>query len=91
MILERGLAAAGDEDEFLDSGFARLFHGILDQRPVDDRQHLFGHRLGRRQEPGTEAGDGENGFAYARGHKLRLFKVQTTRQRGIPGGCSRVL
>ena len=68
MVLDRRLAAAGDEDEFLDSRFAGLLDGILDQRLVDDRQHLLGHRLGRRQEPGAEAGDRKNGFAYARGH-----------------------
>ena len=55
MVLERAFAAAGDEDHLLDPGLARLLDRILDQRPVDDRQHLLGHRLGRGQEAGAEA------------------------------------
>src|SRR3546814_1643895 len=61
MILDGLLAATGDEDEFLDAGGPGLFHRILDQRLVDDRQLLLRHRLGRRQKPGAEATDGENG------------------------------
>ena len=37
MILERALAAAGDEDHLLDPRLARFLDRILDQRPVDDR------------------------------------------------------
>jgi len=36
---------------------------MLDQRPVDHRQHLLRHRLGRRQEAGAEPGHGKDGFA----------------------------
>ena len=63
MVLDDALVAAGDEDEMLDAGLARLVDHVLDQRPVDDRQHLLGHRLGGGQEPGAEAGDREDGFA----------------------------
>ena len=42
---------------------ARLVDDMLDQRPVDHRQHFLRHGLGGRQEPGAEAGDGEDGFA----------------------------
>ena len=63
MVLDHGLVAAGDEDEVLDAGLARLVDDVLDERPVDDRQHFLRHGLGRRQEPGAEAGDGEYGFA----------------------------
>ena len=63
MVLDDALVAAGDEDEMLDAGLARLVDDVLDQRPVDHRQHLLRHGLGGRQEPGAEAGDGENGFA----------------------------
>ena len=63
MILDDALVAAGDEDEMLDAGLARLVDDVLDQRPVDDRQHFLRHGLGRGQEPGAEAGDGKNGFA----------------------------
>ena len=67
MVLDDALVAAGDEDEMLDAGLARLVHHVLDQRPVDDRQHFLRHGLGGRQEAGAEAGDGEDGFADA-GH-----------------------
>ena len=63
MILERALAAAGDEDHLLDPGLARLLDRILDQRPVDDRQHLLGDRLGGGKEAGAEPGDREDGLA----------------------------
>ena len=63
MVLDDRLVAAGDQDEMLDAGLARLVDDILDQRPVDDRQHLLRHRLGRRQEAGAEAGDREDGLA----------------------------
>ena len=57
MVLDRALGAAGDEKELLDAGGLRLLDRILDQRLVDDRQHLLWHRLGRRQKAGAEAGD----------------------------------
>ena len=63
MVLDHALVAAGDEDEMLDAGLARLVDHVLDQRPVDHRQHLLRHRLGGRQEAGAEAGDREYGFA----------------------------
>jgi hypothetical protein len=63
VVLDDALVAAGDEDEVLDPGLARLVDDMLDQRPVDHRQHLFRHRLGRRQEAGAEPGHGKDGFA----------------------------
>src|SRR5215813_5635872 len=63
MVFDDSLVAAGDEDEVLDAGLARLIDHVLDQRPVDDRQHLLGHRLGGREEAGAETGNRENRFA----------------------------
>ncbi len=63
MVLDHALVAAGDEDQMLDAGLARFVDHVLDQRPVDHRQHFLRHRLGGRQEAGAEAGDGENGLA----------------------------
>ena len=63
MILDHALVAAGDEDEVLDAGLARLVDHVLDQRPVDDGQHLLRHRLGRGKDAGAEAGDREHSFA----------------------------
>jgi hypothetical protein len=63
MILDRGLVAAGDEDEMLDPGGPRLVDHVLHHGAVDHVHHLLRHRLGGGQEPGAEAGDRKNGFA----------------------------
>ena len=63
MVGDHALVAAGDEDEVLDSGLARLVHDVLQRRPVDDGQHLLRHRLGGGEESGAEAGDGEDGLS----------------------------
>ena len=63
MVDDGDLAAPGDEDHLLDPRLARFVDGVLDQRPVDDRQHLLGDRLGRGEEAGAEPGDGEHRFA----------------------------
>ena len=53
MVLDRALAAPGDEDHLLDPRLARLIDRILDQRTIDDRQHFLGDCLGRGQKPGA--------------------------------------
>ena len=63
MVFDHALVASGDEDEVFDAGLAGLIDHVLNERPVDHRQHFLRHRLGRRQEPGAEPGDGEDGFA----------------------------
>ena len=68
MVLDDALVAAGDEDEMLDAGLARLVDHMLDQRPVDDRQHLLRHRLGGGQEAGAKPGHGKHGLADASSH-----------------------
>src|SRR5262245_19317879 len=67
MVLDDSLVAAGDEDEMLDAGLARLVDHVLNQRPVDDRQHLLRHGLGGRQEPGAQPGDWKNSLANDHG------------------------
>jgi hypothetical protein len=63
IIDQARLAAAGDEDHLLDPGLAGLVDRILDQRPVDDRQHLLGDGLGRRKQARSEPGDGKDGLS----------------------------
>ena len=70
MLHERGLAAAGDEAELLDAGGPRLLDRVLDQRLVDDRQHLLRHCLGGGQEAGAEAGNGQDGLAQRLSHNV---------------------
>ena len=64
MVLDHALVSPGHEDEMLDAGLPGLIDHVLDQRPVDDRQHLLRHGLGRRQETRAKTGDREDGFAY---------------------------
>src|SRR5262249_43305404 len=63
MIVDGTLAAAGDKEELLDAGCLRLFDRVMNERFVDDRQHLLRHRLGGRQKAGSQPGHRENGFA----------------------------
>ncbi len=63
MVLDHAFVPPGDEDEMLDAGLPRLVDHMLDQRPVDDRQHFLRHGLGGRQEARAETGDREYGFA----------------------------
>src|SRR6516165_9061957 len=62
MVLDDALVATGHENEMLDSSLAGFIHDMLDQRPVDDRQHLFRHGLGRGQEARAEPGYRKNGL-----------------------------
>src|SRR3546814_16894387 len=86
VILDGGLAAAGDEDDLLDSGLTRLLHPVLDERLVDDRKHLLGDRLGGRQKPRAESADGQDRLADGSCHE----PVSTPRGSGSlrgTGGC----
>ena len=62
MILDNPFVPPGDEYEMLDAGFARLVDDMLDQRPVNHRQHFLRHGLCGRQEPSAKPGDGKDGF-----------------------------
>ncbi len=92
MLDDRGLAAPGDEDHLLDPRLARLVHRILDQRPVDDRQHLLGDRLGRGKEARAEPGDRENGFLdrFAAAHQGAGYEGpgEGVNRQAIPAPCS---
>jgi len=63
VILDRPLLAAGHDDDLLDAGFDGLFYAVLNNRPVDQRQHLLWLRLRCRQEPCAPAGGRENCFS----------------------------
>ena len=68
MVLDHALVAAGDEDELLDARRARLVDDVLQDRPIDDGQHLLGDRLGRGQEARAEARDRQHRFANGSFH-----------------------
>jgi hypothetical protein len=62
MLDDGGLAAARHEDELFDARFARFIDGVLDQRSIDDRQHLLGDGFGGWKKTCAQTRDGENGF-----------------------------
>ena len=70
VVLDSLLRVTGDEHEMVDSGRHRLLHRVLDERLVDDREHLLGERLGRRQEPGAQPRHGEDGLSDSIRHRL---------------------
>ena len=57
VILDRALAAAGDEQHPVDPRSYELLHDVLHNRLVDERQHLLGLRARRRQQAGAEPRD----------------------------------
>ena len=67
VVLDRALLAGGDDDDLLDARRDGLFDRVLDDRLVDQRQHLLGLRLGRGQEAGAPAGGREYGLSNAHG------------------------
>ena len=79
------LAAPGDEDHLLDPGFARFVDRILDQRPVDDRQHFLGHGLGGGQQARAEPGDREDRLA----DRLDQLRVPDCRGRSCSASAGR--
>ena len=73
VVLDRALLARGDDDDLLDARGDGLFDRVLDDRLVDQRQHLFGLRLGGGQEAGAPAGGRENGLSNA--HRTSADRV----------------
>ena len=69
VIFDHALVAAGHEDEMFDAGFTGLVDHQLNDRTIDDGQHLLGHRPGRRQEAGAEPGDGQDGLGDRGKHR----------------------
>ena len=70
IVRDRVLVAVGDEHQGVAPGLDRLIDGVLDQRAIDDRQHLLGNGLGGRQEARTETCDRKNRLANASGHQF---------------------
>ncbi len=68
MVLDDALVAAGNENEVLDTRFAGFVDGILDDRLVDDRQHLLGHGFGGGKKPCSKAGDRKDGCTDSLDH-----------------------
>ncbi len=75
VLLDRVLAAAVDDHDVGDAGAHGLFDHELQRRDVDDGQHLFGDRLGRRKESRSEPGGRDDCFSHAlrSGHDARTL------------------
>ena len=63
VIGDRALGAARDEHQLRDAGGHRLLGRVLNQRFIDDRQHLLGIGLGGRQKARALPGHGKHGLA----------------------------
>ena len=64
VVFDGVLAAPRHDHDPLDAGVARFLDDVLDERPVDERQHFLGLRLGGGQKPRAQAGGGEDRDAY---------------------------
>src|ERR1700754_2651382 len=64
MVLDGALAAARHEDHFGDTCCDGFFDGVLNQRFIDNGQHLFRAGFSCRKKAGTEPRHGKNGFRY---------------------------
>ena len=58
MIFDRGLVAAGDDQNRLDPARDRFLDRVLDERLIDERQHFLGLAFvaGRNRVPSPAAG-----------------------------------
>src|ERR1017187_4958784 len=87
MIFDGALAAAGDDNDVLNSGMQRLLDAILNERFIDQRQHLHRLRLGGGQEAAAKPPGREYGFANLGSHYPQYAfgrPVLATNRRIIP-------
>ena len=69
MIVDRALSSACNKEKLLDTCRFGFLDSVMNERLVDNRQHLLGHRLGRRKKAGSQPGDREDSFADAFVHE----------------------
>ena len=62
MVFDRLLAASGDDQDLVAPRGHGLFHAVLNDRLVDQRQHFLRLSFGGGQETRAQSGSGENGF-----------------------------
>ena len=78
VAFDRRLVAAADDHDVIDPRSERLVDDDLDRRRVTDRHQFLRDGLGRREEPSTQTGGGNDGttdlhtpHATARLHRIR--------------------
>jgi hypothetical protein len=62
--LDGRLGSAGHEHHVVDPGAGGLVDDQLQRRDVADRQQLLGNGLREREEPGPQAGGGDDGGTH---------------------------
>ena len=62
MVLERAIAATGDDQDVGESRAHRLLDHVLDRGRIDDREHRLLLSFRRREESRSESGSGDDGF-----------------------------
>ncbi len=72
VVFDGLFAAAGDDQDLVATGGHGLFHAVLDDGLIHQREHFFGLGFGCGQEARAEAGCGEYGFADFHGHRGSL-------------------
>src|SRR3546814_12291522 len=84
MIFDDALSAAGDKDHLLNASLQGFIYGILNERPIHDRQHFIGNDLRRGQESCDKSSDRKDGFSNLRPEERRVGKKweSTCRSRG---------
>ena len=71
VVLDRALAAAGDDEDVGQAGAGRLFDDVFESGLVDDRQQLLRNGLGGGKETGAESRSGDDSLSD--GHVGRLI------------------
>jgi hypothetical protein len=64
VVLDRVFPAPRDDHDPFEPRRARFLDDVLDERPVHQRQHLLGLRLGGGEEPRPQPRGGENGDSH---------------------------
>ncbi len=73
VILNGGLAAAGDDDDVLNAGMHGFLDAVLDEGLVHQREHLLGLRLGGGKKSRAQSCGGEDCFAHFRNHVFEVL------------------
>lgn len=72
VVLDRLLATTSYDHDIGDTSTYSFFYKILDDRLIDDREHLLRLGLGSREESSTESCSRDDTFAYSVWHRYRL-------------------
>ncbi len=78
VVFNGAFATACDKDHVTNASRVSLFNGILNERLVNDGQHLLGGGFGGRQEPSSQSGNREHCFSNTGlcAHLKFLFKFK---------------